>query len=190
MNLTLHQGNALAHAAAALRPEWTPEGCGTVLARGNTGDGLPATDFPHAMQALVQYAADPANETFGQFTATGAHWDTTTRSPKENTMTTTASKTTRLYVLDQATELGLVQQVLPGMYAADMRVSTKLTITGTPQEDLHGWADLTVYDDDHVEQAKVGMDAAQARALAAYLLQIADELDARTEDDRELKTAA
>lgn len=105
-------------------------------------------------------------------------------------MTTTANQAARLYVLDQTTELGLVQKVLPGEYAGDMRVSTKLTITGTDEEGRHGFVDLTIRNDEQEGQAELDMDASQARQLAAYLLQIADELDTRTQSGLELRAAA
>lgn len=95
------------------------------------------------------------------------------------TMTASTEQTTRLTVLDEALELGLLPHMLKGSAESDVRVGTTLTITGTPDEGRHGFAELTFHAEHVIEASKVSMDAGQARQLAAYLLDVADELDTR-----------
>ncbi|NUL43863.1 hypothetical protein F7P69_01425 [Cellulosimicrobium funkei] len=103
---------------------------------------------------------------------------------------TTTTPATNIAVLNQTTELDLIQQVLPGGTSADLRVDTTLSITGTSDEGRSGWADLTFYDDENEGRSTIGFDGGQARQLAAYLLQVADELDARTRNGQEFQAAA
>ena len=54
MQLTEHRAWTLAHTAHALRPEWQPASTMKILQRHK--DTIPATNYLHALQALITYA--------------------------------------------------------------------------------------------------------------------------------------
>ena len=87
MQLTEHRAWTLAHTAHALRPEWQPASTLTILQRHK--DTIPATNYLHALQALITYATTtnpdgtPTKLTPAFYPTPGPWWDTT--QPKSNT---------------------------------------------------------------------------------------------------------
>lgn len=81
MQLTEHRAWTLAHTAHALRPEWQPASTMSILQRHK--DTIPATNYLHALQALVTYATatnpdgTPVKLTPAFYPTPGPWWDTT-----------------------------------------------------------------------------------------------------------------
>ncbi|WP_313816365.1 hypothetical protein [Citricoccus sp.] len=96
-----------------------------------------------------------------------------------------------LTLLDDVQTLGYAAASIPSTgVASALTVSTTLTVT-QEDGDRRGWADLKIREEDYEGESRFGFDANQARQLAAHLLKIADEIDARTADSQsELKAAA
>lgn len=83
MILTRSQGERLAVIINASRPEWGIPSITKILQTANQGDGLPATDFDHAIRAVVAYATTKrpdggyAKQTPGFLHEPSKFWDDT-----------------------------------------------------------------------------------------------------------------
>jgi hypothetical protein len=83
LRLTTQEGQRLTAMTLAMRPDWTPNNPGAMLAAINETTGLPAADFGHAMRAMAHYATTtgpdgrPLKRTPNLFHLDGAHWTAT-----------------------------------------------------------------------------------------------------------------
>jgi len=83
MKLTDQQGQRLTTMMLAMRPDWTPNKPGIVLAKANDTDGFPAADFGHCIRALAAYATEThpdgsfVKRTPNVYPEHGRHWTTT-----------------------------------------------------------------------------------------------------------------
>jgi hypothetical protein len=81
--LTAQEGQRLTACMLAMRPDWTKNNPGKMLADINTGAGFPGRDFEHALRALAVYAtargADGAHQyrTPDIYPREGKHWTST-----------------------------------------------------------------------------------------------------------------
>lgn len=66
MLLTKSQGERLTTVLHAARPEWATASIATILQNANRNEGLPATDFDHALRATIAYATakNPAGTSY------------------------------------------------------------------------------------------------------------------------------
>lgn len=83
MKLTDQQGQRLTTMMLAMRPDWTNNRPGMVLAKANDSDGFPAADFGHCIRALAAYATETnvdgthTKRTPNVYPEHGRHWTTT-----------------------------------------------------------------------------------------------------------------
>lgn len=82
MQLTPRQGQRLTTMMLAMRPDWTPNNPGQLLATANQ-TGLPGHDFAHTIRALANYSTaidengKPQYRTPNLFTQDGKYWTET-----------------------------------------------------------------------------------------------------------------
>lgn len=83
MKLTDQEGLRLTQMMLAMRPDWTPNQPGRMLAEHNDNHGFPGTDFGHCIRALSAYATETrpdgthAKRTPDIYPKTGKHWTST-----------------------------------------------------------------------------------------------------------------
>jgi len=81
--LSTQEGQRLTTAMLAMRPDWTPNKPGVMLAAINENEGLPGKDFGHALRALAHYATAQSDDGRHQYRTPdiyprdGKHWTTT-----------------------------------------------------------------------------------------------------------------
>jgi hypothetical protein len=81
--LTSQEGQRLTAAMLAMRPDWTPNNPGSLLAVANEAAGLPGHDFGHALRALAHYATATGDDGRHQYRTPniyvqdGKHWTAT-----------------------------------------------------------------------------------------------------------------
>ena len=87
MELTPQRANTLTNLATTLRPEWNPTSFHTKLHAFHASGTFPATNYLHAVEALIEYATartpdgKPAKLTPAFYGEPGRHWDVTVRRP-------------------------------------------------------------------------------------------------------------
>lgn len=83
MKLTDQQGQRLTTMMLAMRPDWTPNKPGIILAKANDTEGFPAADFNHCIRALATYATETSPDgsfvkrTPNVYPQHGRHWTNT-----------------------------------------------------------------------------------------------------------------